>query len=310
MSFTKKRIRIKLTLATGNFGSTQSNTLTLEGLRTIVEVRNVSTIAPEANVKIYGMKQSDMNQLSVMSWRTLGVQNNVVEISAGDDVSGMKVVFRGTMIKAFGNYQSAPDVFFYIEAQSGYFYQIDDQTATPHSFPKEFDIAAFLGQLAKEMQLTFENNCGVVMHPSHPFKGSLMYQAQEAVQIANLNMYIDADVLAITPQYTPRQGVVPTLNAQSGLVGYPTLNTTGIEFKCLFNPDITFGGQIKIGEISDSNSTAQTNADLQKQDPTRNPVKGNWTVCNLTLQLESEIPDGAWFSHVACTEVGYGSVVK
>ena len=72
---------------------------------------------------------------------------------------------------------------------------------------------------------------------------------------------------------------MPFICANSGLVGYPGFDGVGVTFKILFNPAVLFGGRVKL------------ETDIVR-------AAGVWVVSSVAHNLESEKPDGAWFSTI------------
>lgn len=125
----KKAIRFVITLATGTFGASSANQITLEGFRATAEIdkagwQQMGTL----RAQIYGVSQSDIN--------------------------------------AWGDYNSMPDVFLEVQAQTAYANQL--QPVAPTSFKGATDVATLMGQLAANMGYSFENN-GVQKTISNPY---------------------------------------------------------------------------------------------------------------------------------------------
>lgn len=289
-SFTKKKIRVTIALASGNFGASGSNTLTLDGLRTIVDIQHAGgMMMSTSTLQIFGMLQSDMNALSTLAWRALSVIRNTIRIDAGDDETGMSEIFVGQILNAWADYQGAPEVYFHIEAQAAYFDQINPVPAGSYSGPT--DVATIMKTLATTMGLAFENN-GVNAQLSDPYlPGTALDQARNVAKAANIDMYIDGSILAITPKGVARAAGIPVVNAGSGLIGYPTFDKIGVAFRCLYQPAIRFGGQVTV-------------------ESTVTPANGTWRVYSMAHRLESERPNGEWFSTVKCTENGLVPITR
>lgn len=285
-SFTKKRLRVTITLANGNFASANgNNSLTLEGYRIIASIQHAGGMAAtQASVAIYGMLQADMNQLSVLAWQILSVQQrNMLTIEAGDDETGLSQVFSGSINTAFGDYTTTPEVFLSVQAMAGYFSQISP--VAPASYKGSVDVATVMSRLATGMGVEFENN-GVSVQLVNPyFSGTAITQARSAATAANINMSLDNGVLSIWPMVGARAGEVPVLNKDTGLIGYPTFDIKGIALRCLFNPSIRFGALVKV-----------------ESPVTR--ANGVWKVYSISHDLSSETLGGPWFSTVYLTEQG------
>lgn len=281
----KKSLRFTITLGVGVFSGTD-NRVVLEGFRAIASIQKAGgQMMTAATVRIFGLEQELMAKLTTLAFLAMSYTKNTIQIEAIDGES-KTLVYLGQIINAWGDYATAPDVSLYIETQSGFFDQVT--IAPPLSFKGVVDVAVLVKQLADAMDLQFENN-GVVSKISNPnYNGTLIDQLRNLTNDTNTDFYLDGGILAITPKGIARtQGVrtVPTINSQSGLIGYPTFDKVGITFKNLFNPDIRFGGQIV----------------MESDIPQAN---GTWQVCSVNYDLESEKPNGQWFASVRCTGTG------
>ncbi len=280
-SFEKKVLRLTFTLATGNFGASNANRLTIDGLRTACNISNAGGQAMGvASGHIYGMRQSDMNQLTMLAWKPFDVQRNTITIEAGDIGTTLTTVFQGTILNAWTDYHASPDVFFYFDAQAQYYDQINP--VPPLSFEGSAGAASMMEVLAKSMGLAFENNGVTAQLANAYYPGTAIDQARAIARDANLDLYIENSVMAIAPKGVPRVGLVPIINSNSGLVGYPTFDKNGITFSSVFNPAIRFGGQVEM------------QSDVI-------PANGKWWANSIGHRLEANRPDGAWFTDVKAT---------
>ncbi len=290
-SFTRKKIDITIVLANNpdnpqrSFFDNGANVVKLSGLRVTADIRKVGAVGEgtQANLRIYGMTQADMNRLSILTWSTLQVDLNKIIVSAGDDDMGMFDVFGGQIINAWADYSAAPEVAMVIQANPAYYRQI--APAAPNSYQTIVDAAQVFEDLAKQMSYTFVNN-GVRVKISAPYlAGTLMKQAQDLAKQVGCMLIIEADIMTISPIGVPLDGEVPLISPASGLVGYPAWHQGGISFSSLFNPAIRFGGLVKV----------ESDIDV---------ANGAWFVTALHYMLESEKPNGAWFCQVEAGRQG------
>ena len=186
-------------------------------------------------------------------------------------------MFSGNIVNAWGNYQGMPNVFLHIQAQSAYFHQLNP--ISPRSYKGPIDVASIMSQIASTMGFTFENNGVSVQLGDTYLPGTGMDQAKALAKAAGIDMYLDDTVLAITLPNQPRHTVIPEISAKSGLNGYPTFDGVGVNFQTIFNPSLTFGGRVKL--VTDLPQAA-----------------GTWIITSISHQLESELPNGQWFSQV------------
>lgn len=280
----KKQLRFVITLGLGKFGSSNNNQITLEGFRATVEIdkaggAQMSTL----RAQIYGVSQSHMNSITTLQWQPgYLIDGNKIDVYAIDGAQET-LVFSGNIVNAWAHYQNMPDVFLQIQAQAAYHAQLTP--VAPHSYKGAVDVASVMSQIAQSMGYSFENN-GVSVQLSNVYlPNTAMEQAKNLAHAAGIDLYVDDTVLAITPRHVPRGGLIPEISAQSGLVGYPTFNGVGVNLQMLFNPAVKFGGAIKV--VTSIPRAA-----------------GQWKVASIAHRLESEKPDGAWFSAILGNTIG------
>jgi hypothetical protein len=273
----KKELRFIITLGTGKFGSSTNNQITLEGYRATASIDKAGgQMMGTLKAQIFGVGQSDMNSVTTLQWKPSLLIPNTVEVYAIDGAQET-LVFAGNIVNAWGNYQSMPDVFLEIQAQHAYFAALTP--IAPRSYKGQIDVASVMSQIASDIGYTFENN-GVSTQLSDMYLANTgLEQAKTLAKAAGIDLYVDDKILAITPQNTPRGGTIPEIGPTSGLDGYPTFDGVGVNFQSLFNPSVKFGGSIKL-------VTSITKA------------AGQWIVTSVSHRLESEKPNGAWFSTI------------
>ncbi len=141
------------------------------------------------------------------------------------------------------------------------------------------------------MGRVFENNGVDVVLQSPYLPGTLVQQLDAVRNAADIDIYTDADVIAITPHLQPRRTPEVRINPRSGLVGYPTIDTAGVQLQTLFNPAYRFGGPVTIEDT-----------DIPR-------ANGRWFIYSLDHYLESERPGGSWFSQLGVSEFA-GTVIQ
>ena len=281
MSFTKRRIDITIELGgSGTFGDALGSTVTLSGLRVQANIAaHGGNVQGVLQLRIYGLPLSMMNRL--MRIGTIGNQGpiNSILVAAGDVGGALAVVYKGTMAQAWADFQSAPEVVLNVIAFSAF-----NAAVTPvgaRSYIGSVDAANVMADLAKAMGLTFENNGVSVMLSNPYFPGTALAQSDACAQAAGIRYTIDRGVLAIWPKNGVRTGETVLVSPETGMVGYPVFSDTGIVVDSMFISSIKNGAQVKVV----SSIT---------------PACGLWNVRGVVHTLESESPDGAWFTQLAC----------
>lgn len=285
MAFVRRILEFKFQLAQGSFLESGTDTVTLRGLRATAKVIKAGTPSlGQAQLQIFGMKLSLMNQLATLGMVYQLIPRNVVTVSAGDEGSSLSVVFAGTITQAWADFQSAPDVPFNVQAHTLGAESVI--AADPISFTGSADVAGIMSGLAGKMNCTFENN-GVQAKLSNPyFYGSARSQADACASAAGIKWVADDTTLAIWPSGGARGGDIPLISPQSGMVGYPSFMAYGINVRTIFIPSIKFGAKIKV-------------------ESSLKPACGTWAVVLLAHDLATLVPGGEWYSSIGAFNPNY-----
>lgn len=272
----KKDLRIVVTLGTGTFNSAGDNQITLKGFRTSIDIDKAGGMQMSTlRAKIYGVRADDMAAVTTLQWKPGTRIANTVKVFA---IAGSTetLIFGGNIVNAWGDYQSMPDVFLYIQAQAAFYAQI--VPVAPRSYKGAVRVADAMADIAKSMVLTFENAGVDVTLADVYLSNTDLEQARELAKMANVDLYVDDEILAITPRQGSRQvDTIPLISRETGLVGYPTFDGIGVTFMTLFNPGITFGGRVRL------------DTDLPQ-------AAGEWVVTSVAHRLETWRAGGPWYS--------------
>lgn len=273
------------------FSESGKDTVSMSGSRTSVRVSNSGAPADgRATVRIWGMKPSLMNQLATLGLVVNLVPKNTLTIAAGDSISGMATIFSGTVYAAYGEYSTQPDVPFIFECLSGVGDAVAPAAAT--SFNGSTDVATVMSGLARQMNVGFENN-GVTRQLMNPYlSGSTMVQAQKVAEQAGIEWGIfNGNILSIWPKGGNRKTPnVPLISKATGMISYPAYTQQGIIVRTRFNPQIAFGGLVKV------------ESELK-------PASGTWAVNKLDLALDSMLERGEWMSTVFGYNPNYAKAI-
>jgi hypothetical protein len=288
-SFTAKRLRVRLILAGTNavFPGTNNNTLELSELRMSAKVQAVARLTTQADIRIYGMLQADMNALTVAWANPPVVLDHLVILEANntgrDD--GWVQVFKGTIIEAQPDYRAAPDVSFNLLAVTGYFVKINAAEPTSYEFQVDIGVAAadIIERMGEPWAYVDGGADGVLSNPY--FYGTLWDQLTQACVAAKADFYIQGDEILVVPAGQPRPSAPSViLSPGSGLIGYPMFERSGLLVNALFDPAFLCG----------------TPLDIQSEVPN---ASGRWYPYAMSHTLETKVPRGAWFSQLQCLRV-------
>lgn len=283
-SFSEKQISVQFSLASGQFEG-GGNSFSVSGVK--VDAQITVTGAPEIAqmaLSIWGLPLTIMQQLTTVGTQWNARYKNGIDVLAGDDESGLSLVFSGTIFNAFVQ-GDQPNVSLQILAAPLVFESVQD--VPPTSINGSADAAGMIQKLAGQMAgiKSFENNGVNVKLTSPYYYGSPWAQARQIAQDGNFDITVDRGVLVVSPPGTPRQGTAPLVSPQTGMVGYPTFVQNRVVVKALFNPAVKVFGpvQIKSSLI---------------------PANGTWQVMKEELDLQSIEAGGNWFMTLYCNPLG------
>jgi len=321
-SFTKKKIDVTFTVATGGLGpGGASDTVTLSGHRCTVDVVNAGLRqGAQATLRIQGMTLAMMNRLSVACPQVAPLSLNVIQgagstmtISAGDDERGMSVIFSGQIFSAFIDFSQSPEVAFEATAMSSLQTNIQSVVATSYKGP--IKVQSVLSDIAQRAGLNFVNRGVNLSYPGtwvcNGTAGDQIERICDAFNVLYLiagNSATSAPTLTIWPASASTIDTqnVPRVTKNSGLIGYPAYSQAGVQFASLFNPNILWNEPVYLdssylpeGWVSAAQATAPQLA-----------ATGYWVPMMVTHALESEMPNGRWFTYVEAANAAFSNMTK
>ena len=241
-----KTLKTTIILGEGEFDG-GGNTKIIEGLATTVQVTKAGL--PEKNsaeVRIQGLKLSDMEQLTFLSFLPGEYRKNHILIEAGDKGGELSVVFKGDITAASADFSTAPDITMKFNAlTAGWSVLIAD---SPTSVQGEATAERLISQFATQAGFNFINNGVTESVKNATFNGSPVQKAQQVADEVGCELLMDDETWIIQPWGKPRGDAV-LLKADSGMIGYPSFTQDGITCECFYNPRLQLGGQIKIESI-------------------------------------------------------------
>lgn len=285
MTFARRVISVTFSLGTGSFGN-GFNSVTVEGLRIQAQIDKVvgpgmSTI----NMRIHGMTPDQMNQISALNQAAETIKRNTVTVQAGNEGDVLATVFQGQILIGQQNLNTMPDTSMLIVGAAGQISAV--QTLAPISYPQGASAALIMSNLAQQAGMQFENNGVQVQLPKSYFIGSPREQMKSCAEAGQFNWMIDdggnaqgaSQTLVIWPKDGSRNGQVPLISAETGMIGYPDYSTSlnGLTISTVFNPYIRVGALVEIKSGL-------------------NVANGTFRTFDISHTLESETPGGQWMT--------------
>lgn len=279
MGFSVKQIQVRITLAKGSFGGRGTEKV-INGLPVSVRISKPGgKDKNKAKISIGGMAYADMEQLTTLAFRPLQVDKNLIAVYAGDAKNGLSQVFAGEITTAWADFNRAPDVVFKVEAMAGYYPSLI--AAGPQSVAGSMSAADFVSMQAQAAGYSFDNQGVTAQVKDCIFNGSPVQKAQACAAQVGATLLIDDNTFILLPPGQARKGDAVVLTPQTGMLGYPTFSSDGIEVTAIFDPAFKLGGLIEVQSVVPKAS-------------------GVWRVTKLEHSLAANVPgDGRWETKIS-----------
>lgn len=280
----KKNLRFVITLGTGKFDEKGSDQIILQGFRAMTEIENAGGIQMGMlRARVMGVSQSDMNLVTSYPLN-IGTQTQNTIVVYAIDGNIETIVFAGNIVKAWGDYSTMPDVGLVIQAQAAMSSAVT--AVPPRSFKGGSDVADIMRQIANSMGYAFENSGVSVIMSDVYLANTDLEQVRELAKSAGIEFNIDRNIFSIWMKGSYRNSSIPLVSKNTGLVGYPMFDGTYLRLSTLYNPAIISGGLVLV-------------------ESDNKPARGQWQVLSMTHRLESEKPNGNWFSEITAVALDY-----
>lgn len=298
--FAARDLEIQLVLNGSTFDGSNS-VLTLSGLRSWATIQaTVGGATPffsQAQLRIEGMRGSDMAQLSTLGLTSGYYTKNAVRVNAvSTDTSGVRrstLVFVGQIFGGYVDYNAQPDVGVVLSCSSTFGAQLPG--IAPSSYKGSVAVAQMLSAIcaASNPPLKLVNNGVTAVLANHAVGGSPMNQIIDICLASLTNYMIAGDTLYIWPQGQTRDNVIITLSPTTGMKGYPMYSAQGIDVEMEFNPDVELGRQMTV--VSSIPAPAP-NAPQAPDGTVPIGANGTFYIYDVAHELSANVYNGPWFT--------------
>ena len=283
-SFRKRRLRVEVVLGEGTFDG-KHNTRLLEGLETAVSIEKPGLPdKAKATVRIANMAYDDMAQLTMLAFKPLKLQKNLIRVFAGEEGRELALAFAGEIVSAWADFSRFPTATMHMEAQSGGYAAL--MAKGPVAAAGEVPAADLLQQFATEMGYTFKNEGVTASVRNAVFSGSPLEKARAVADQVGAQLLVDDNRLVLMQAGAVRQGNAVLLTPETGMLGYPSFTNEGISITCLYNPNLALGGAVQVQSIVPG-------------------ATGTWKITKLTHDLlANALFPGPWQSTIEASPYG------
>jgi hypothetical protein len=307
MSFIERKIDVTIQLDGDTFDG-GGNMVQLSGLRCQATILNYTgtsgSFAYQLQMRISGMLPADMAKLSTMGFSYGSYKKNLIQIRAGDDISGMPVVFTGSIYSAVIDYNAMPDVGVEILAFANLNQKFMKASAT--SYKGAMDVATMIQSICAQAGLKFINNGVTTKLSNHAVGGNYMAQIADICHAAGCycNQSLDGSTITIFPKGGTVDDSVIVASPTTGMVGYPMYNGHGITVVIEFNSTAQAGRRVRV----DTAIPQFTPAAIQKFSGNMADNKTDFFINTVTHNLSSQAVNGPWFTSIEASETKYRAV--
>lgn len=269
--FTKKKIRLEITLQYGKFGN-GTNTVVIEDLPMSVSIKKEGFPSMNtAKIFVTGLSSELMEALTFLNYRILTINRNYISIYAGDE-SGMSLAFAGEISLAKPNFNNAPSVRMEFEAFTGYSSRM--VAAPPLSLKGNIPVSDICSQIANKMGFNFVND-GVNKIAKNPrLSGSDMNKLINLAKDYDIGINVDDGTVRIFNKGASDR-VMLSVSDENGLIGYPSFEQNGISCSVEYTPNVRLWDKFEIQTV------------LSK-------ASGQWFIQSIEHRLDANIQGGLW----------------
>lgn len=269
--FTKKKIRLEITLQYGKFGN-GTNTVVIEDLPISVSIKKEGFPSMNtAKIFVTGLSSELMEALTFLNYRILTINRNYISIYAGDE-SGMSLAFSGEISLAKPNFNNAPSVRMEFDAFTGYSSRM--VAAPPLSIKGNIPVSDLCSQIANKMGFNFVND-GVNKIAKNPrLSGSDMNKLINLAKDYDIGINVDDGTVRIFNKGASDR-VMLSVSDENGLIGYPSFEQNGISCSVEYTPNVRLWDKFEIQTV------------LSK-------ASGQWFIQSIEHRLDANIQGGLW----------------
>ena len=310
----------------GLYVTSATEALDLSEFRVVFKTSNADFESPNsAFIRIYNL---DASQIQKIKKEYTQVTLNAGYQTGGDASGSYGVIFQGSIIQYRFGRESATDTYFDILASDGdlgyndAFFQKNYVAGTPLVQTMQ-DAANTIAQAnlaqpnAKNPDVTINfSNIDASHNPS--IRGQVMMgMAKAHLRMTSRTFQhmwsVQNGVVQIVPMKGNQNGTQKKpflINALTGMIGIPEQTVSGIEVKCLLNPQIQIGSFVKLNN-SDITQLEQQNssmalvynsyAQIQANTPLATQADGEYMV--FVAEHEGDTRGPEWYTKLVCLAV-------
>lgn len=156
------------------------------------------------------------------------------------------------------------------------------------TMPQNTLLSQLAQQIATSNGLSLEFTATDKQIDNFSLTGSVYRQIQKLGECGNIDVFIDNTTLVVKDSGSGRQGNIPIVSSQTGMVTVPVVNERGLQAKCLINSAIRIGGFIQV------------------QSQINPAANGMWQVYKLGFDISTWEQPFYWMIYAQFMRLGFG----
>ncbi|SCD25498.1 phage protein [Brucella inopinata] len=231
-------------------GDNNGNGLELGEFRVTFETVHWATATPgKAIIRVYNLKSETEKHVALKEFTKV-----ILAAGYSDPGAPYGVIFSGNIIDYSRGRENPVDTYIDILASDGdqaYNYAVVSKTLAPGSTFKDQLKAVEEALKPHGVTLGYIPDLGdAKMVRSRVMHGMARDYLRTIARSTNCTWHIEQGKVNFTPNDGVKPGEAIVLNSATGLIGRPVQTMNGILARCLLNPNIRIGGQVKIDQAS------------------------------------------------------------
>ncbi len=165
----------------------------------------------------------------------------IVTVEAGRVSTGYSLLYTGNIFRS--SISQPPDSVLSIRALTGQFQKgnIVTFSAAPSS-----SMSSIATKIAQDLGVVLSFEATDIQVTNYNFTGAAIKQLNKLQSMADVDVFQDDGHLVVKNRTAPRAGRVRNLDANTGMIGVPTLTEQGARITFFYDSQTTIGGQLNV----------------------------------------------------------------
>lgn len=248
MAYKQRSIRLEVINTNSTFDESGNNTISISNAKVHVSLQaSVGLRAgTSTTVSIAGLGLELMALLSAKAQGNYSDADHLqLKIYVPDDTGQEVELFSGFTCTAIANMNATPDPVLTITAAGNT--ALQHTSSPPYSHRGSTPVADILAAMCNSVGYTAKlvGLDGKVLVDPH-FEGDVFQQIMQVCKVTGLQLDITPPTITVWPEGSTKDGIVPLVSPEHGMIGYPIFSNGGIMFQTQFSSLLAIGRLVKV----------------------------------------------------------------